>query len=82
MLPTMLISSSNAEWGQTMFTILKAAPGTETEQLSAEILKSLKGDVQQRTGEVIEAAVITVRQPLSCTSAMPHARRRRSRGSK
>jgi molecular chaperone DnaK len=30
------------------------------EQLSAEILKSLKGDVQQRTGEVVEASVITV----------------------
>lgn len=30
------------------------------EELSAEVLKSLRGDVQQRTGEVIEAAVITV----------------------
>ncbi|MBV9489341.1 MAG: Hsp70 family protein [Verrucomicrobia bacterium] len=30
------------------------------EELSAEILRSLKGDVQQRTGEVVEAAVITV----------------------
>lgn len=30
------------------------------EDLSAEILKSLKGDVQQKTGEVLESAVITV----------------------
>jgi molecular chaperone DnaK len=30
------------------------------EELSCEILKSLKGDVQQRKGELIEAAVITV----------------------
>lgn len=30
------------------------------EQLSAEILKSLRGDVQQRTGEDIQSAVITV----------------------
>jgi molecular chaperone DnaK len=30
------------------------------EELSAEILKSLRNDVQQRSGELIEAAVITV----------------------
>lgn len=30
------------------------------EELSAEVLKSLRADVQQRTGEAIEAAVITV----------------------
>jgi molecular chaperone DnaK len=30
------------------------------EELSAEILKSLRGDVEQRTGEVVESAVITV----------------------
>ncbi len=30
------------------------------EELSAEVLKSLRGDVQQRTGEVVEASVITV----------------------
>ena len=30
------------------------------EELSAEVLKSLKGDVQQRTGELVEASVITV----------------------
>jgi molecular chaperone DnaK len=30
------------------------------EELSAEILKSLKADVQQKTGEVVESAVITV----------------------
>jgi len=30
------------------------------EELSAEILKSLRGDVQQRTGEIVETAVITV----------------------
>ena len=30
------------------------------EDLSAEILKSLKGDVQQKTGEILESAVITV----------------------
>lgn len=30
------------------------------EELSAEVLKSLKGDVQQRLGEVLQAAVITV----------------------
>lgn len=30
------------------------------EELSSEILKSLRSDVQQRTGELIEAAVITV----------------------
>ena len=32
----------------------------KAEELSAEVLKSLRGDVQQRTGELIEAAVITV----------------------
>jgi molecular chaperone DnaK len=37
-----------------------SAQERKPEQLSAEILKSLKGDVQQRTGAVIEAAVITV----------------------
>ena len=30
------------------------------EELSAEVLKSLRADVQQRTGELIESAVITV----------------------
>ena len=30
------------------------------EDLSAEILKSLRADVQQRTGELVEASVITV----------------------
>lgn len=30
------------------------------EELSAEVLKALRGDVQQRTGEVLDAAVITV----------------------
>ena len=30
------------------------------EELSAEILKSLRADVQQRTGELVEASVITV----------------------
>ena len=30
------------------------------EELSAEILKSLKADVEQRTGEVVESSVITV----------------------
>lgn len=30
------------------------------EDLSAEVLKSLRADVQQRTGELIEAAVVTV----------------------
>ena len=30
------------------------------EELSAEVLKSLRADVQQRAGEVVEAAVITV----------------------
>ncbi|HVT04951.1 MAG TPA: Hsp70 family protein [Thermoanaerobaculia bacterium] len=30
------------------------------EDLSAEILKSLRGDVQQRTGELVEACVVTV----------------------
>src|ERR1700693_6191790 len=30
------------------------------EELSAEILRSLRADVQQRTGEVVEACVVTV----------------------
>ncbi len=30
------------------------------EELSAEILKSLKGDVQQRLGEIVQSAVITI----------------------
>ena len=30
------------------------------EELSAEVLKSLRGDVQQKTGELIESSVITV----------------------
>jgi len=34
--------------------------GRKPEELSAEILKSLRADVQQRTGEMVEVAVITV----------------------
>lgn len=34
--------------------------GCKPEELSAEILKSLRADVQQRTGELVEASVITV----------------------
>ena len=37
-----------------------SAQSRKPEELSAEILKSLRGDVQQRMSEVIEAAVITV----------------------
>lgn len=46
--------------GDSVYTF-KAAGLTKTpEELSAEVLKSLRGDVQQRTGEDIKAAVITI----------------------
>ena len=41
------------------------------EELSAEVLKSLRGDVQQQTGEVFEAAVITV--PAAFEAHQTHA---------
>jgi len=46
------------------------------EQLSAEVLKSLRGDVVRTKGEEISAAVLTVRRRSSSTSARrPNGRR-------
>lgn len=43
-----------------IYTFESSGQKRKPEELSAEVLKSLKGDVQQKTGEVIETAVITV----------------------
>ena len=42
------------------YTFKSSGQVRSPEQLSSEVLKSLRADVQQRTGEVIEGAVITV----------------------
>jgi molecular chaperone DnaK len=42
------------------YTFRSSGQKRKPEELSAEILKSLAGDVQQRKGELIEAAVVTV----------------------
>ncbi|MCG3144188.1 MAG: Chaperone protein DnaK [Gammaproteobacteria bacterium] len=63
----LIVDSENAasefklRMGTTAETLFKrSARKMKPEELSAEILKSLKADVAQRTGEDIEAAVITV----------------------
>jgi len=43
-----------------VFPFNSSGQSKKPEELSAEILKSLRADVQQRTGEVVEACVITV----------------------
>ena len=43
-----------------IYTFKSAGLSMSPEQLSAEVLKSLRGDVQQRTGEIVQSAVITV----------------------
>jgi molecular chaperone DnaK len=43
-----------------LYVFKSSGQSRKPEELSAEILKSLRGDVEQRTGEVIESAVITV----------------------
>jgi molecular chaperone DnaK len=43
-----------------VYQFKSSGQGRKPEELSAEVLKSLRADVQQRTGEVLEAAVITV----------------------
>ena len=42
------------------YTFARSGRRMRPEELSSEVLKSLRSDVEQRTGEVIEAAVITV----------------------
>ena len=54
-------SNSSAAWAPITFTSSRAADSNESRKISPrEILKSLKGDVQQKTGEILESAVITV----------------------
>ena len=43
-----------------LYSFKSSGQSRKPEELSAEILKSLRADVQQRTGEVVEASVITV----------------------
>jgi molecular chaperone DnaK len=43
-----------------VYSFKSSGENRKPEDLSAEILKSLRADVQQRTGEVVEASVITV----------------------
>src|SRR6202049_2399486 len=43
-----------------VYNFKRSSHARRPEELSAEILKSLRNDVEQRTGELIEAAVITV----------------------
>jgi molecular chaperone DnaK len=43
-----------------IYSFKSSGQNRSPEELSAEILKSLRADVQQRTGEVVEASVITV----------------------
>lgn len=43
-----------------LYSFKSSGLSRKPEELSAEILKSLRADVQQRTGEVVEASVITV----------------------
>lgn len=42
------------------YTFQSTGQSMKPEELSAEVLKSLRGDVQHRSGEIISAAVITV----------------------
>ncbi len=43
-----------------LYQFRSSGQSRKAEDLSSEVLKSLRADVQQRTGEVVEAAVITV----------------------
>jgi len=43
-----------------IYTFTSSGQHRKPEELSSEVLKSLRADVQQRLGEIIEAAVITV----------------------
>lgn len=43
-----------------VYSFKSSGANRKPEELSAEVLKSLRADVQQRTGEVVEASVITV----------------------
>lgn len=43
-----------------LYVFKSSGQSRKPEELSAEILKSLRADVEQRTGEVVEASVITV----------------------
>jgi molecular chaperone DnaK len=43
-----------------VYQFKSSGQGRKPEELSAEVLKSLRADVQQRFGEIVESAVITV----------------------
>lgn len=58
----------------TTFKLKRGPRPFRPEDLSAEVLKSLKGDVRQRLGEDLDAAVITV--PAAFDSAQSEATRR------
>jgi len=59
---------------ETPFKLKRRAKAFTPEELSAEVLKSLKADVQQRLGEELQAAVITV--PAAFDLAQSEATRR------
>jgi molecular chaperone DnaK len=54
-----------------VYSFKSSGENRKPEELSAEVLKSLRADVQQRTGEVVEAAVITV--PAAFEAHQTHA---------
>ena len=59
---------------ETPFRLKRGGKAFKPEELSAEVLKPLKADVQQRLGEELEAAVITV--PAAFDLAQSEATRR------
>ena len=54
-----------------VYSFKSSGENRKPEELSAEVLKSLRADVQQRTGEVVEASVITV--PAAFEAHQTHA---------
>lgn len=54
-----------------VYSFKSSGENRKPEELSAEVLKSLRADVQQRTGEMVEASVITV--PAAFEAHQTHA---------
>ena len=61
---------------ETEFHFVRSGRRMRPEDLSAEVLKSLCGDVQRSTGEIVTAAVITVPPILTCRRTRRPSRRR------
>jgi len=61
---------------ETEFHFVRSGQRMRPEDLSAEVLKSLCGDVQRSTGEIVTAAVITVPPILTCRRTRRPSRRR------